>query len=1836
MIKNLFNFFLFIFMTGLFFQCENKQEVTPSAEFDLETAKIISHLPAGVLEPESAIKIRFVNNQIDKEQVSDTEVNQDALQINPSLPGRLSWENEQTLVFKPSSEMPSHTLFEATLFLDELFADKYKNAKPVSFSFRIAGQELTDLKGDFELVNAGSPKQVFYKGNLSFSLSVDSNKLQQALEMTSGNKELKINLMPTGQNNQFEFRTENIDRTSSAQSFVLSLDAAELNLPSDVKYDVELPGLKDLQVTDIRKDESGGQPRIRISLSDELDENQDINGFLSITPEIKFSVKKMERALLVSAPFEYGKAYTFELHKGLRSRWATDLKDNFKEKITFEDLLPEIKFDRDGIILTSANQQKISFLTVNVRKVHLSVMKVFESNLGQFLQTSQLDGNANRNDNFSYDIHRVGVTVVDTALEIGAVENRWLQSEIDLSKIIKPDMKGLLLLSLRFEKEDMIYNQNNNQEYANYRNNRNNPYGEPGSYWYLYNKGQVFKPIILSDIGLTFKQLDGKAVVYATNLIDAKPLEKVMIRLRTYQNQAIAERVTNSSGMASFDQLDESVFYIEAEYAGQRSVIKVNEMAWNLSAFDINGRSRQKGGINAFTYTDRGVYRPGDTVNVSIIVRDNENSFPENHPVTMEVFNPLGQLLTRIIQNKAKDGFYNFSFSTQEQDPTGSYRADFKAGSAHFSEVIRIETIVPERLKIAVQADPEKLLPGQRNVNLNVQANYLFGSPASNLETTVDVNVRKMPMHFKNYEDYIFENEQVNFQPVDNQIVRKTLDVNGQLFTQWTTPDFSRSASRLRAHFEVKVFEKGGRFTKQDAIIQIEPFKNYVGVQRPNVKWGYAQTGIEYNIPVILLDTNGNPVPGKTLRYTIYRNESNWWWEYSSRDQFRMRYKSDVNTIKISEGNIFSAIKPVSFTFIPEDRGEYLIEVQDESNNGHSASFFINAYPWGQAPAENKDAGNLALRSDKEKYTPGEEADISFPVPDKGSVLVSIEKGEQILSSNWYNLPADNNEMHIPIKITDKMLPTAYASVSVIQPHSATENDRPIRTYGVVPLNVYKAETALPIKIIMPDELETAKPFDVQIQTADKSKAQFTIAVVDEGLLQLTRFKTPNAWDYFYSKERLGVLTYDLFGNVIGANRGDIFRTFSIGGGLDAMEMMADNDQQDRSAKRFKAVSMFEGPIFTDNNGYAKVRFNMPEYIGAVRVMAIAANKQRYGSTEKRVAVKSDLMVLPTLPRVLGPEDIIDIPVTVFAMKDNLGDVKITLKSSGPLEIIGTSEKQLSFSRQEDKDIAFRVKALAAVGIASIQIDAKSASSEAHYKTELEIRTSAGEEFISIEKAVVPGQQVSLHVPDDGIKGSNKAVLSVRRFRDLNFKKRLYQLIRFPYGCVEQTVSAVFPQLYLERFVPSSSLAKQDIDHNINSAIKRLRKFSLPSGAFSYWPGNRDASDWGTNYAGHFLLEARKQGYHVPDDLIADWVHFQQSQARLATGDLMVRVYRLYVLALSGNPAMGPMNLIRESSLPALNDTERWLLAAAYQLAGIQAEANMILKETGTDVKSYREFAHTYGSDNRDKALILDQMTLFKEYNKAQKIVEDLSLLIKSDSWLSTQESAFILLALAKYMEATTGTAEAEISGSVILSDGKNIPFKTRDSFDLEITSFGTDLKVHLDKNDKIKQAYALLDWQGIPLKSVQPDFEKGVELQVQWLDENGQVINPVSLVQGQSIWGRFSVKVKNERTHVEELALTQILPAGWEIENLRLGQNDLPAWTRSFHFKKAEFEDIRDDRISWFFDLSGYEKQKDFLVKINAVTVGEFLMPGATFMAMYDNDYRATKAGKTVKVLAR
>jgi len=1826
-------FFTIVLLVN-FVGCKGKKAEFDNIIYSKKTAELISHITSGIISASDDIFVRFVAPVIKTDQVGSV-LKKSVFSFSPEIQGITRWKDQRTLTFLPNKKLKFGQKYTGTLDLKAL-VPKNKQLTSLTINFIVAPREIIFLTGDFELKDINNPNLLVYKGNIVFSEPIDLELVKNSVFIYKESRQIPLQWDIIEKDSSFSFTTIPIRRPQKSVLFVLRVDKKSTELADNIIKSFSLEPLKDFKLKEIVMLDQGKKPGLELKFSDTLDLRQDITGLIRIIPRIDISQKAIEKSIFLSGDFKFGEKYKLIISR-IRSKWGSKLSTEITRNVDFEDKKPQISFLSDGAFLPSTNQRKIGFKTMNVRKINVNIYKVFESNLGQFLQTEQLNSKKQRNTYFnSYNVNRVGIPVVKKDLSIGNIKNQWLNHQLDLNKLMKPEEKGLFLVSLTFRKVDMLYS-GLSKERRYFHGSQY--YSNPSSSGYLWRHGRIYKPIILSDIGLTYKKGTSQHVVLATNIITSSVMADVKVTLRTYQNQIIESKYTNNDGLVFFNNIKKKVFFVEAEKKGQKSIINPSEMAWNLSAFDIGGEEIYPDGTRVFIYTERGVYRPGDEVNISIIARNEDNTFPDNHPITLKIYNPKNQLVfNRTIKN-GRDGFYSFSFKTKPDDLTGNWRIKAMVGSKTFYHALKIETVAPYRLKVNLEPEKMELNPEDKELILKLSSNYLFGNPASFLNAEVSVSLQHQSKRFNRYNGFIFNNESIKFKSLITNVFKGALNENGKALIKWSLPLLHRSPSALIGHIIAKVFEKGGRASRNDLFISVNPFTYYVGLQKPKFRYGYSKVGAPIHINTILVNRKGQAISGRNIHYRIYRNSRYWWWEYNNRAAFRIRFKKDSYTKLVKEGSLISRKIPVDIEFKPEIRGEYFIEVQDGNGQGHLAGFFFSAYYWGDSPVGDDSAGTIILKSDKKIYSPGETARIFFSSPEEGIIYVSVEKAHKILKSWVSKAISKESETVINVPITTDMLPNAYVSISLIQPHSQTLNDRPFRMYGVIPLSVEDPDTRYKIQIKMADELRSNQDFTINLQAETKKTTQFTIAIVDEGLLDITQFKTPDPWENFFKKQRLAIRTFDLFSSIIGVNKGDIFQLFSIGGEMESKESYRKSQQEPGKKKRFKAVSMFKGPFVTDNRGFARVSFKMPDYIGSVRVMVVSARKGSYSMAEKTVPVKTELMVLPTLPRVLGPEDKIVVPVSVFALKEKIKKVDVSIHTKGPVDIVGSSQYKLVFHKPGEKDVKFSLKVYPAVGDAEVTVKAVSGSFKVFKKANISIRPYSPRIYTSDTKECVPGKKVAFVIPGRGIPGTNQVSISVMRKSRLNLNHRLYWLIHYPYGCIEQTISAAFPQLYLKEFLKQSSGDEDMIDQHINAAIERLRRFQTSSGGFASWPGGSRTSIWGTNYAGHFLIEAKKLGYNIPVDLLNGWIRFQKSRAILTRDSLIERVYRLYGLSLADEAQLGSINLLKENNLNEMNSTEKWLLAAAYHLAGQQSAARDISKKASVEVKEYSELGGSYGSWLRDKSIILEITTLLEDWNKADKLYDQIVLEISSHAWYSTHTLGYALLALGKYIQANRGDfrdTSPIMKGYLKIPGEKKINFNTdKLKFSRKISKgFGKKAEIYIDKETNLRRVFVVLDWNGVPIKPDVKEVSKNLWLQVEWLDENGMAFDPATIKQGTTFWGHFRVGSNLQgRRRLDELALVQVIPSGWEIENIRLLKEELPGWMSKWILNKEEYLDIRDDRIMWFFDLPWNQKFYDFVVKLTAVTSGEFILPPTLFEAMYNNNYKAVKKGKKVTV---
>jgi uncharacterized protein YfaS (alpha-2-macroglobulin family) len=962
----------------------------------------------------------------------------------------------------------------------------------------------------------------------------------------------------------------------------------------------------------------------------------------------------------------------------------------------------------------------------------------------------------------------------------------------------------------------------------------------------------------------------------------------------------------------------------------------------------------------------------------------------------------------------------------------------------------------------------------------------------------------------------------------------------------------------------------------------------------------------------------------RNLDVRIYKVEWRWWWDASNDNDLSV-YDSDNATTAYKSFRIStdaSGRGSFSFALTDEEWGRYLVRVSDPVDGHATSQTALIDWPSWSGKTRNTDASManmLMFSTDKKSYATGEKAHVSFPSSEGGRALISIENGTRVVQTFWTKTL--QGETNVDIPVTAAMAPNVYLNITLLQPHASTKNDSPIRMYGIVPIEVVDKKTVLEPQLSMPDVLKPEQPFKVKVSEKSGRAMTYTIAVVDEGLLDLTRFKTPNAWDSFYAREALGVKTWDVYDEVIGAYGGRINQVFSIGGDQDLGGGKA------KKANRFKPVVLYYGPFKLEKGKALVHTLKLPKYIGSVRTMVVAANadESAYGSVEKATPVRSPLMVLASVPRKVSPSERITIPVTVFAMENQIKNVSVHISATG-MKIVGPAVQNLSFSSPDEKLAYFNLEVGALTGIGKINVTATSGKEKASYDVEIDMTNPNPVTQTFTDAVVDAGKTSTLQWKPFGVAGSNKAQIEISSLPEMNLNGRLQYLIEYPHGCVEQTTSAAFPQLYLADIADIDARRLAIIQKNVAAAITRLAGFQLANGGFSYWPGLNYADDWGSSYAGHFLLEAEKKGYVMPAGFRAKWLSYQQREARNwrfnpTYGNDLAQAYRLYTLALANAPEMGAMNRLRETS--GISNEAKLRLAAAYVMAGQKSPAMSILSRTKIDEENspYRWFY--YGSADRNRAMALETLVLLGQkqqaFSMALKVAKDLA----ADNWMSTQTTAYCLYAISKFAKFNGGSGiDVELSGKGI---GEHIA--TRKSFaGRKMTVAAGSNLVSVQNKGKNLLYVRVLNSGILPIGSELP-VQNDVMATVVYKDRKGNRMDVSKVAQGTEFLAEITIANKKNE-YVDNVALSQILPSGFEIVNTRYtdygdaAQND-----------NVQYTDIRDDRTNFYFGIKARET-KTFKVLLNASYPGTYYLPGVQCEAMYDHSFLARTKGQWIQVV--
>lgn len=1859
-------FFLLLMIVSFSSCTRTQKDIIPSAEY----APYINAYTGGVISQNSTIRIELTHEQpmVDL----NNELKENPFSFSPSLKGKAYWVSNNTIEFVPEEgTLKPGSLYECTFQLGK-FVEVDKKLKEFNFSFRVQERNFTLSIEPLPITDA-QPDEINIKGEICFSDIVKKEEVEKILTVKDGNnKSYPVEIIPTDNLTRYQFCINQVPRDTEDYQLTITANGSPARIDQTQSEEVLIPAkdsFRFLSATRIDEPENG----IEVVFSAPLSDTQDLKGLIEI-PELSSSVFQIkENRVFIYFEANQLSKLTLNIHEGVKSSQGKTLGTSHSISFSEINLKPQVEMLTTAAILPDSKSLIIPFRAVNLYAVDLSVIRIFENNVLMFMQTNSL-ASAN-------ELRRSGRLVYKKTLWLGKDTSKdihnWENYSIDLAGLIRQEPGAIYRVILSFRQEYSAYPCGgvDNQEIKFADNNTPDGlmkvsgsalseadeavWDTPEAYYY-YNGGtmdwSVYRwkerdnpchpsyymnsdraaacNVFASNLGMIVKRNSlNKLWIAVSNILDTNPVGKAQVTVYNFQLQPIGKGETNGEGFVEISSKG-TPFIVVAEAEKQKAYVRVVDgEEQSVSRFDVGGKEIQKG-LKGFIYGERGVWRPGDTLHISFILEDREKRIPDKHPVALEIYNPKGQFYTKMISTQGMNGFYTFDVPTQAGDPTGLWNAYIKVGGTTFHKGLRIETIKPNRLKINLTL-PKILQSTDKNVTVPLASAWLTGATASKLKAKVEMSLSKVNTQFKNYGQYIFNDPATDFTTIKTDVFDGILNAEGKAGVTLKVPAATNAPGMLNATFTTRVFEPGGDASIYTQSIPFSPFVSYVGINLNQPKGKYIETDKDHVFDVVTVNSQGQPVNRSNLEYKIYRISWSWWWE-NSEESFGT-YINNSSITPVTSGKLQTSGGKTTFKFRVDypSWGRYLVYVKDK-DSGHATGGTIYVdWPESRGRSNKTDPSGIKMLTfslDKDSYEIGETATAIIPAAAGGRALVSIENGSSVLHREWIEVTNEGDTKYT-FEITPEMTPNVYLHISLLQPHAQTINDLPIRMYGIAPVFVTNRQTVLQPQIQMPEVLRPETDFNVTVSEKSGKPMTYTLAIVDDGLLDLTNFKTPDPWNEFYSREALGIRTWDMYDNVLGASAGAYSSLFSVGG--DATLKPAD-----AKANRFKPVVKFIGPFYLEKGRQQTHTLKLPMYVGSVRAMVVAGQDGAYGNAEKTAFVRTPLMLLSTLPRVLSIQEEITVPVNVFAMEKQVKNVTVSLQASGGgVQIEGSHQQSLTFNRPGDQLVFFTLKTGNKTGKATIKLTASGGGQQTKETIEIEVRNPNPIVTLRSSEWIETGQNKELSYQLGSLSANNQIKLEVSRIPSVDISRRFDFLYNYQHHCTEQLTSKALPLLFIAQFKTIDTREAEKIKANVQEAIRQIYARQLPNGGFVYWPGNAVADEWISSYTGMFLTLAQEKGYAVHANVLNKWKRFQRAAAQnwrmpqeannwQQWQSELQQAFRLYTLALAGAPEYGAMNRMKEQ--PGLSIQAKWRLAAAYALTGKMKPAEELVYNAETTVIPYSSMNQIYGSSDRDEAMILETLLLMNRERDALQQAKVVSKNLSQENWFSTQSTAFALMAMGRLAEKLSGSLDFTWTWN-----GKQQPAvkSAKAVFEKEISTSPKSGTVAVKNQGKGALSVDLITRTQL-LNDTLPAISDNLRMDIRYASMDGKPMSVNDIRQGTDFTAIVSISNTSGTTDYTNLALTHIIPSGWEVYNERMTVPEAePQETTDSSGNVSgqyTYQDIRDDRVLTYFNLRRGET-KIFTIRLQATYAGNFILPAVQCEAMYDVNVQArSKAGRT------
>ena len=1543
---------------------------------------------------------------------------------------------------------------------------------------------------------------------------------------------------------------------------------------------------------------TGEENQIRTYFNFEVDPDV-IKSFIKIEPDVeKFTLSSGWSDSLIyirSDVFKPRNRFVITFKKGMPSKNGLTLKKDFTQAVIMPDLDSEVALPSSGSYLTALDEGLVPIELLNVKKLKLDLWRLYENNIPYALK--------NDYDEFPKDLaKRVFTNEIDlTSLPL----NEKVKRTIPINEIASGE-RGLFLLTARDSEK---------------------------GYW-----AEAEQVLNLSDIGAVARVWEDGILIWANYLTKSQSVKDAEVKIFSSNNQLLASGTTNSGGVFYYDnekdwdeELQPSVAVIsktDENDVTDLTYVQLNRNLLNREIFDTAGRPWIKSGYDAVIISPRDIYRTGEKASFKAFVRKNNITTPEPFPVLFIVKDTLDRKVKQENITLNESGSAVFNIDLPSNALTGLWKIILaipgKENKPLASYNFHVEDFAPPRLEVTV-SNPNEYLTPEQNFEAEIYARWLFGADAAGLPYRVNWSAKAadfIPQNPK-WKGYSFGDPSRNFRNSYGEIYIQspTLDNNGKAKVKIPVgydddnDEPWEASTYINVTVRSEVMEDGGRWDSGSITKKYFPSKWLLGIATSNTEKLAVKNNINFKVAAITPDEE--PADPGELNAELFRVI----WNYNLVEvDGHKHWQSTEELRKISEKKLTLENGLGSVSFRPEDYGTYLVRISDENDSARAVYRFFASDPK-YASSGSQLIDRLEITTDKEFYRPGDKAIVKVKTPFAGMLMLNVE-GSKLIDRQIYKV--DEPEKEFEIEITSDFLPNAWVNAWLIRPVQTSDSNAwgSHRAIGLAKIKMDLSDYKVDVTLDAPNITEPAKKLPVTIKLSNISdnnkKTDVAIALVDEGVLKLTNYKTPDLLKHFWGEKQLNSKGFDIYDQLIPVENRATEVLHPSGG--EAMAALAGNS----NVQRFKILSLFEGSLTPNQKGELKTELDLPEFSGQGRLFVIAASNKNFGVAEQNIQIARDIVTEVSLPRFAAPDDEFTLPITVFNTSNKTREIEITFKTEG----LSPENIQTNFTLEpnSNKKLAARLKALpvenAKVTVKTSWNDEdKNSTKTSEFEQEIDLPIRAAVPIATITGSGMfdPGK-TNLTLPFDDFSGNVNGSLTIAKTPAVNVNKSVEFLASYPYGCLEQTISTAFPFLTLPDAVSEFDpdiLENESLQNRINNAITRIQSMQLYDGSFSMWQGTSTTYNWGSVYAAHFLLKAKDAGVNYPEEILQGVMNWLKQYLAIIPAyenpkqekeDFTTKAYAVYVLALSGEKPQGWIEELKEHSDKMLPSGVIWLAGAQSIIDG-KADALRNLDITSVSNNSW----HTLESDTRNTAVLLS-LWLDVEPD-APEVLNLANRLVKlSDKWHSTQDNAWTLISLARFGTEVAGN-KSEIKAKLTTQTNSEILLSYSGEKTAKINASDipeSNLVIESEGSGKGCYSWTLT---GIPKNQPKPE-RKGLNIECAYFDNNGDLIDITQPVkQGTIIRAVLTVK---PALSVSNLALSYLLPAGFELENPRLDDGNQP---QSQSGSYGIVNDVRDDRIIIFFDSINRETSYGF--RMRAVNKGNFAVPQISAFGMYDSSIR-------------